>query len=138
MKNILRTVPIRKLHRNDLDTERNQQSGKSCDAGNIGSKTSAGKERLTIEPKHVTRLCGSIAVERAKKRHVPRPEGVCESGTFAAARAFSHLKNDSTTIRNQYLIVRIKRVQTRTVICRKVENLGPGFCHKTNEPGMMG
>src|SRR6266702_8064765 len=107
--------------------------GKFLNTGGIGSETAADEQRLLIEPDHVTGLSSSGALDETENRHVPSRKRVRESRTFAPARDFAGLKNDGAAIGYEHRIVRVKGVQTSTVIRGKIENLGFRFRHQGNE-----
>src|SRR5438477_2043436 len=111
MENILRTIPVRKLHWNDRHTERLQQSGQFLDTCSVRSKAAAHKKRIVVKPYHVPgfRRCG--ATDAAEDRYVPTLERIGERRSFAAPRDFSSLENDRAAVGHEDGIVGVQRIQ---------------------------
>ena len=110
-------------HRDNGDAQRLEQGFECNDSRSVCPKPSTRNQRLPVQPDHVAALGGSLPVNGSKDGYAPGFECLGKRRPLAATCRFSSLKNDGTPVCDQNGIVRVKGIQTGSLINGKAENV---------------
>ena len=137
MQHFSRPVPVRKMHRNNLNAKRLEQRRELLDSGCVCPESPAHDKSVGIEPHHIAGLGRRLAVNFPENWNAPVSERFCDGRSFAPPGRFAGLQDDGAGVRDQDWIANVQGVQADAFGGGQVTHFGPGVFKKRNEPPML-